>query len=269
MGPQAENMEYALWFNFPATNNKDEYEAMIIELRAENENVGQLSRLATTYYTELSEEVYVEVCDQPAYEEVVVKNITSSNPMDWRTPIIEYLVHGHLPSDSLEAKKVHNRSFKYQIYQGKLYRKCWDGPLLTCVATEVAPKVLAEVQQGWCGIHIGARSLAIKITRAGYNWPTVVKDATAYVKRCDVCQLMGNAPQLPTSALTPVVSPIPFAMWGIDLVGKLPKAKGGAEFAIITVDYFNKWVEAVPLKKTKSENVIHFLGKTSSHLGSP
>ncbi|GAA0167249.1 hypothetical protein LIER_22224 [Lithospermum erythrorhizon] len=28
-------------------------------------------------------------------------------------------------------------------------------------------------------------------------------------------------------------------MWGIDLVGKLPRAKGVAEFAIIAVDYFS------------------------------
>ncbi|GAA0174500.1 hypothetical protein LIER_27882 [Lithospermum erythrorhizon] len=55
---------------------------------------------------------------------------------------------------------------------------------------------------------------------------------------------MGNAPQLPTSDLAPVVSPIPLVMWGIDLVGKLPKAKGGDEFAIATIDYFSKWVEA-------------------------
>ncbi|GAA0163007.1 hypothetical protein LIER_18984 [Lithospermum erythrorhizon] len=72
---------------------------------------------------------------------------------------------------------------------------------------------------------------------------------------------MENAPQLPTSALAPVVSPIPFVIWGIDLVGKLPRAKGGAEFAIVAVDYFRKWVGAAPLKKTKSEDVIQFLWK--------
>ncbi|GAA0176530.1 hypothetical protein LIER_29504 [Lithospermum erythrorhizon] len=37
---------------------------------------------------------------------------------------------------------------------------------------------------------------------------------------------MQNTPQFSTLALTPVVSPIPFAMCGIDLVGKLPNAKG-------------------------------------------
>ncbi|GAA0152327.1 hypothetical protein LIER_10838 [Lithospermum erythrorhizon] len=95
----------------------------------------------------------------------------------------------------------------------------------------------------------------------GYYWPTLVNDALSYVKKCDACQQLGNAPQQPVCSLTPVVSPIPFAMWGIDLVRKLPKGRGRVEFAIVAVDYFSKWVEAVPLKKTRGEEVTHFLWK--------
>ncbi|GAA0172028.1 hypothetical protein LIER_25936 [Lithospermum erythrorhizon] len=203
--------------------------------------------------SELLEGVYVEVCDQSAYKEEVVKSVMGSNTTGWRDPINKYLTEGILPSDSIEAKKVRSRSFKYQIYQGELYRKSWDGPLLTCMSIEDVPRLLAEIREGWCGSHIGARSLAIKITRAGYYWPTLVKDAIGYVKKCNACQWMGNAPQLPTLSLTPVVSPIPFTMWGIDLVGKLPKAQGQVEFTIVAVDYFSKRVEAAPLKKTRSE----------------
>ncbi|GAA0158321.1 hypothetical protein LIER_38620 [Lithospermum erythrorhizon] len=90
--------------------------------RAENEKADRLSRLATTYYNELLG-VYVEFCDQPAYKEEVIRNIMNSNTMDWRDPIIKYLNEGMLPSDSIEAKKIQNRSFKYQMYQGELYRK--------------------------------------------------------------------------------------------------------------------------------------------------
>ncbi|GAA0161982.1 hypothetical protein LIER_18175 [Lithospermum erythrorhizon] len=91
-----------------------------------------------------------------------------------------------------------------------------------------------------------------------------------YVKKCDVCQRLKNMPQQAACTLTPVVSHIPFDMWGIDLVGKLPNGKGGAEFAIVVVDYFSKWVEAVPLKMTKGENVIHFLWKNIlTHFGIP
>ncbi|GAA0164280.1 hypothetical protein LIER_19956 [Lithospermum erythrorhizon] len=194
------------------------------------------------------------MCNQTAYEEGSVGNITTVGSEYWRKPIIGYLKSCWLPADKLQ-----NRSFKFQIYQEELYRKSWDGPLLQCVSTNDIPRVFAEIHEGWCRSHIGARLLAIKVTRARYYWPTLIKDALSYVKRCDAYQRLGNAPQQPASNLTPVISPIPFAMWRVDLVGKLPNKKGGVEFAIVAVDYFSKWVEVVPLKKTRGEEVTHFL----------
>ncbi|GAA0165005.1 hypothetical protein LIER_39895 [Lithospermum erythrorhizon] len=157
----------------------------------ENEESDRLSRLATTYYSDLPEGVSVEMCNQPAYEECSVCNIKGVVSVDWRTPIIQYLSKDLLPADKYEAQKIQNRSFEFQIYQEELYRKSWDGPLLLCVSTEDIPKVLAE---GWCGSHIRARSLAIKITKGGYYCPILVKDALSYVKKCDACQRLGNAP---------------------------------------------------------------------------
>ncbi|GAA0163008.1 hypothetical protein LIER_18985 [Lithospermum erythrorhizon] len=76
--------------------------------RAENEREDGLSRFARTYYSKLPEGLYVEVCDQPAYREEVIKSIVGLNSRDWSDPIIEYLVHGRLPNNNLEAKKVQN-----------------------------------------------------------------------------------------------------------------------------------------------------------------
>ncbi|GAA0185605.1 hypothetical protein LIER_32893 [Lithospermum erythrorhizon] len=151
--------------------------------RAENEKADHLSRLATTYYDELPIGVCVEVCDQPAYLEKNISQVEGGIKEDWRTPLISYLNEGILPEDKIESWRIQNRSLKYQMYLGELYRKSWDGPLLTCVAAEDIPRVLAEVHEGWCGSHVGARSLAIKVSRAGYYWPTLMKDAAMYVLR--------------------------------------------------------------------------------------
>ncbi|XP_074351408.1 uncharacterized protein LOC141690514 [Apium graveolens] len=51
----------------------------------------------------------------------------------------------------------------------------------------------------------------------------------------------------PMASLTSLMSPWPFSMWGIDLIGELPKARGGVEYAVVAVDYFTKWAEAEPL----------------------
>ncbi|GAA0167629.1 hypothetical protein LIER_22515 [Lithospermum erythrorhizon] len=103
-------------------------------------------------------------------------------------------------------------------------------------------------------IHIGGR--------CGFFWPTLLKDAMMYVNTCDAFQRLSTIPQKTAAILTPVVSPIPFAMWGIDLVGKLPKAKGGVEYVVVVVDYFSKWVEAAPLKKIKGETSYTSFGNT-------
>jgi len=56
-----------------------------------------------------------------------------------------------------------------------------------------------------------------------------------------------------------MVSPWPFVIWGIDLIGELPMGRRGAKYAIVVVDYFTKWVEAEPLTKVSYAKVINFL----------
>ncbi|XP_016206763.1 uncharacterized protein LOC107647158 [Arachis ipaensis] len=45
-----------------------------------------------------------------------------------------------------------------------------------------------EVHKGACVTHIGGQSLASKILRAGYYWPTLQQDCMYKVKHCDHCQ---------------------------------------------------------------------------------
>lgn len=58
-----------------------------------------------------------------------------------------------------------------------------------------------------------------------------------------------------------VVSPWPFAKWGIDLIGHMPKGKESASYAIVAIDYFTKWVEAEPLAKITEVNTSKFIWK--------
>ncbi|XP_074322996.1 uncharacterized protein LOC141659951 [Apium graveolens] len=47
--------------------------------------------------------------------------------------------------------------------------------------------------------------------------------------------------------MTSVLSPIPFAMWVVDIVGILSMSTKKAKYYIVTIDYMTKWVEARPL----------------------
>jgi hypothetical protein len=60
--------------------------------------------------------------------------------------------------------------------------------------------------------------------------------------------------------MNPIVKPWPFRGWGINLISQihLPSSKGH-KFIVVVIDYFTKWVEAIPLKIVTSQNMIDFV----------
>ena len=86
-------------------------------------------------------------------------------------------------------------------------------------------------------------ALGHKITRLGFYWPIILKDAKAYVKRCDRCQKFALVVRQPPKTFTSISSPIPFAMWGMDILGPFPMASAQFFFLIVTIDYFTKWIQ--------------------------
>ena len=57
-----------------------------------------------------------------------------------------------------------------------------------------------------------------------------------------------------------ILKPWPFRGWAMDLIGKIcPASSKGHNFILVVIDYFTKWVEAVPLKKVEEKDVIQFI----------
>jgi len=78
------------------------------------------------------------------------------------------------------------------VLNDKLYKRGFFQPYLRCVEEKEAKYILEEVHEGICGDHMGAKSLVRKIMRAGYFWPTMLQEATEFVRKCDSCQRYGN-----------------------------------------------------------------------------
>jgi hypothetical protein len=88
----------------------------------------------------------------------------------------------------------------------------------------------------------------------------MLEDCFEYYKGCQDCQRFGNIQRVPASALNPIIKPWPFRGWGIDLIGQInPPSSKGHKFVLLATDYFTKWVEAIPLKKVTSENMVEFV----------
>ena len=141
----------------------------------------------------------------------------------------------------------------------KLYKRGYGTPLLRCVSKEDGHYVLKEIHEGICGNHTGGRSLAHKVLRQGFYWPTIYEDSIKFVKHCEKCQHFASMTNAPSHELVMLSSPWPFAMWGIDLIGPLPEGKGKVKFAVVAVDYFTKWVEAKPLATITTNQMKDFV----------
>lgn len=84
-------------------------------------------------------------------------------------------------------------------------------------------------------------------------------DAYKLSRACYHCQRYANSISNSVIELKLIVIPWPFAVWGIDLIGELPKGKGGVKYVMVDVDYFTKWVEAEPLATITAGKLKEFV----------
>ncbi|XP_020232779.1 uncharacterized protein LOC109813072 [Cajanus cajan] len=229
--------------------------------RENNERADQLARLAssTRKPRQLRTTLHLEL-EAPSVVAAECLAVQES-ARTWITEIVEHLEYGKLPSDPTAAKKLRTQAARYIVVGGELYRRGFSVPLLKCVDKEQANYILREIHEGICGFHSGGRTLATKVLRAGYYWPTLREDCVTFVKHCISCQRHGNLIHASAEELHGINSPWPFAMWGMDILGPFPIAKGQCKFLLVAVDYFTKWVEAEPLASITAANVQKFLWK--------
>ena len=86
---------------------------------------------------------------------------------------------------------------------------------------EDASKVITELHDGPAGGHFSKDTIAHKILRARYYWPTLFKDAHDHVKKCDACQRGGGRQAKEAGPLKPMMITEPFEQWGINIIGEI------------------------------------------------
>nr|KYP67716.1 Uncharacterized protein Mb2253c family [Cajanus cajan] len=191
-------LEQSLRFAFKASNNQAEYEALLAGLRLAQE-IRARRLMCWTDSKVVSEQVndnfqvkepnlskYYHLFQRirDTFDEVQVKHTPrkhneradqlarlASKPTEcmtveeptqtWITEIMDYLELGKESSDPSAAKRLRTKAAR-------------------------------EIHEGICGFHLGGRTLAIKVLRAGYYWPTLKSDCIQLFKRCLSCQRHGN-----------------------------------------------------------------------------
>jgi len=160
-------------------------------------------------------------------------------------PFIQYLENGTVPDG--EEKGWTQKAARYTLVGGELFRRGFSAPLLKCITKEKADYVMQEIHQGVCGYHSGPKTMAARILRAGYYWPTIQEDYNTYTRKCPSCQKHSPKTHLHQEEFYHISSPWPFSKWGMDIVGPFLPGKGQVKFLLVGVNYFSKWIEAEPL----------------------
>ncbi|VFQ76691.1 unnamed protein product [Cuscuta campestris] len=233
------------------------YELMQIP-RAENTEADVLSKLSNDSPEHISKMAHIEDLGTPSIH-VQLISVVTEEASGWIAELIRYKKDGILPGDETTARLIKRRAPTYVIENGRLYKRSYNGTLLRCVDEARAGQIMEEVHEGVCAAHQGPFSMARRIDLQGYFWPTMVKDCAKRAKRCKVCQVFQNIPGKPGTSYHPISSSIPFAHWGIDLIGLMPRAPGNFRWIIVAIDYFTKWIEAEPLDGGTSEQCSKFV----------
>jgi Asp-tRNA(Asn)/Glu-tRNA(Gln) amidotransferase B subunit len=97
----------------------------------------------------------------------------------------------------------------------------------------------------------------------------MASDAAQIVRSCRGCQYFARQVHAPTQALQMIPITWSFTIWCLDIVGSFKKAPKGLTHLLITVDKFTKWVEAKPLAKISSKQVVDFIQDIICQLGVP
>jgi hypothetical protein len=79
------------------------------------------------------------------------------------------------------------------------------------------------------------------------------------ITKCKDCQFFQKQITKHENSLRPIDLSWPFAIWGIDIMGVLPRAPGRFKFLFVTIDAFTKWMEAMSVVNITQEGAVKFV----------
>ena len=83
-------------------------------------------------------------------------------------------------------------------------------------------------------------------------------------------QTRNGAPNAPAAELRTIPITWPFAVWNLDMVGKLKRSSSGScEFLLVAIDKFTKWIEALPVRKADGATALKFVRDLVARFGLP
>ncbi|XP_047270502.1 uncharacterized protein LOC124899606 [Capsicum annuum] len=133
----------------------------------------------------------------------------------------KYVIDGLflLLEDPRKRAGIKRRAPRFIFHEEISFHRSDEGLFLRSLDKEESQQTMEEAHSGMCGAHQSGPKLHFCIKNMGFYWPTMV----------------------------------------LDVVGPLLKSSKGKMYILVATDYFSKWVEVMPLKEVKKENIVDFI----------
>ena len=116
--------------------------------------------------------------------------------------------------------------------------------------------------------HLGARKVKA-LLRQRFVWPGMGQDIIKYCRSCPICQKCKKAPARKVPMMEREVLTEPFEVMAFDIVGPMPKGKGGCRFLLTAICMASRWPEALPLRSITAKSVAQGMIEIFSRTGIP
>ncbi|CAA7035389.1 unnamed protein product [Microthlaspi erraticum] len=170
----------------------------------ENSEADALAALASKTESALRRVIPVETIDEPSIklpkgtvvmaisqEEEEDENLTddeSAEHKSWQDEIRNYLINDAVPEERWAARRLRRKAAYYFLRNNELFRWSANKVILRCCDEAQAKSIMVETHEGASGNHAGGRSLALKIKKIGYFWPTMIGDCINVAAKCVPCK---------------------------------------------------------------------------------
>ncbi|GJX80585.1 putative nucleotidyltransferase, ribonuclease H [Tanacetum coccineum] len=216
----------------------------------------------------LLQEFTIEIKDKKGTKNLAVDHLSRLENLDLET-LNEDAIRDSFLGEHLMAVQKFLSDIKPYIWDDPyLFKSCPDGIIRRCVFGKELQEILEHYHTGPTRGHYEADITAKKVSKSGFYWPTIFRDAARYIRDCDACQRAGNISSRNQMPLTNIIVSEVFDIWGIDFMGPFPFSRNN-KYILVAVDYVSKWVEAEALPTNDARVVVKFLRKLFSRFGVP
>ena len=116
--------------------------------------------------------------------------------------------------------------------------------------------------------HMGSRRV-LSLLREKVSWPGMGQDVIKHCRSCDICQKCSKPKARQVPMMERQVMTEPFEALAFDVVGPLPKGKGGCTFLLTCICMASRWPEAIPLRSVTASAVAQGMLEIFSRTGVP